>query len=105
MERRVVMNKKLGGAALTSLALALLACAPAIGAGGARLTFPAKDDTTVVEGTLVEARCYLNTGAIAGNHTFCAFWSARANLPLAVLTPRQELIFLTSSPGKLADQV
>jgi hypothetical protein len=87
------------------LGLLVTGCAAAIGAGGEMLTFRVPDDTTMVEGTLVEARCFLNTGAIAEDHTFCAFSGARANLPLAIVTARGDLVFLTSAPAKLSAHV
>jgi len=68
--------------------------------GGKPLTFPAQQ--AEVGGTLIEARCYFNTGAIGGDHTYCAFMSAKANLPLGVYTDRGEFVFLTSTPSRLA---
>lgn len=82
-------------------ALTTAACAP-VGVGGKALTFPAPSCAETVEGILLEARCYFTTQAMAGDHAFCGFSSALANLPLLVLTPKREVVFLTNQPAQLA---
>lgn len=60
---------------------------------------------TPLIGRLVEARCYFETGAIADHHTYCAFRSAQANLPLGVLTDDGRFVYLAHVPSTLADHV
>jgi hypothetical protein len=85
--------------------LVLSACAAtsARSPGGAPLAFAGGPEE--VRGRLIEARCFYNTGATGDDHTFCAFMSAKANLPLGVLTADNELILLTTAPEPLAEHV
>jgi hypothetical protein len=89
------------------LAMLLAGCVTASrpGPGGPEVTFSSMRNVSVVEGRLVEARCYFNTGAIDGDHTYCAFSSARANLPLVLLTPTGEIVYLSGAAARLADYV
>jgi len=57
---------------------------------------------TEIQGTLVETRHYFETGAIGDDHTFCAYLSALAELPVGVLTEDGRLVMLTSRPSRIA---
>ncbi len=96
------MNRRYFATALLSLTMA--ACAP-VGAGGRALTFAPPSRAETVEGTLLEARCYFTTQAQADDHTFCGFSAALANLPLFVLTPKRDVVFLTSPPAQMSSAV
>lgn len=89
-----------------ALALALLAAGCAGGQparrGEAR---QAADQYDQVEGTLIEARHYFDTGAIGEDHTLCAELSARAELPLGVLTRDGVVVMITAQPSRLAAYV
>lgn len=61
--------------------------------------------STEVQGTLVEVRHYFETGAVGDDHTFCAYQSALAELPLGVLTDAGTLVMLTSRPSRIAAYV
>jgi hypothetical protein len=63
------MNKAIALGALLTLG----ACATPTAAGGRALTFH-EGEVTTLEGTLVEARCYLNTG-------WCSSRAPRAGSP------------------------
>jgi hypothetical protein len=68
--------------------------------------FPAFDSRRrELQGTLVEARHYFDTGAIGDDHTLCAELSARAELPLGILTREGTVVMLTSRPSQLAAHV
>lgn len=58
-----------------------------------------------VQGTLVEARHYFDTGAIGGDHLLCAEFSARAELPVGLLTREGTVVMLTGRPSRLAAYV
>lgn len=94
---------KHGRTGLCLLVLMLSACAP-VGIAGRELTFPGNRSTRI-EGQIIEARCYLTTSSVAADHTYCAFRSARGNLPLGLLTDDGHLLFLTEAPSRLADLV
>jgi hypothetical protein len=86
---------------------ALLAAGCARATTGARHSGPATFHTRTAEiqGTLVEARDYFDTGAVGGNHTFCAYLSALAEQPLGVLADDGSLVMLTSRPSRIAAHV
>jgi hypothetical protein len=86
-----------------SLALAGCASAPRSAPGGQTLTFSGGDQE--IAGTLIEARCYFNTGATGGDHELCAFLSAKVDLPLGILTDDGAFVLVTSAPSQLASYV
>jgi hypothetical protein len=61
--------------------------------------------STEVQGTLIEIRHYVETGAVGDDHTFCAYQSALGELPLGVLTADGTLVVLTSRPSRIAAHV
>lgn len=58
-----------------------------------------------IQGTLVEVRHYLETGAIGGAHTLCAFVSALGEAPLGIVEDDGTLVLLTSQPSRIAPHV
>ncbi|HEX2691700.1 MAG TPA: hypothetical protein VHN14_34055 [Kofleriaceae bacterium] len=90
-------------ASIMAIALLAAGCAgsmPQPRGTGAFTTQPA-----AVQGTLVEARHYLEAGVIGGDHTFCAYQSALAGAPLGVVTGDGRLVMLAGRPGQLAAYV
>lgn len=89
--------------------LALAVCAscgsarPRLAAGGPDT--PYSTEMQEIQGILIEARCYFNTGATGGQHSLCAFRSAKANLPIGILTSDGEFIFITETPNEYAGYV
>lgn len=59
--------------------------------------------SVTVQGTLTEARCYFATGAVGGDHQYCAFISMKANLPVGILTEDGEFVYLVVAPDRLAE--
>jgi hypothetical protein len=90
---------------LVLLALLTTGCAGSM--TSARRTGEEAFDTrrAEIQGTLVEARHYFETGAIGDDHTYCAYCSALDELPLGVLTADGTLVMLTSRPSRLAAHV
>lgn len=58
--------------------------------------------TGPIEGTLAEARCYFTTGEVGGKHAYCAFMSMRANLPVGVITDKNEFVYVDADSKRLA---
>src|SRR5215510_6607711 len=58
-----------------------------------------------IHGTLVEVRHYLETGAVGGAHTLCAFLSALGEAPLGIVEDDGTLVMLTSRPSRIAPHV
>ena len=69
------------------------------------MTFTRASHQDTVEGQLVEARCYFNTGATGGDHTYCAYSASRANLPLIIVGDAGQVTYVIEVPAVLADQV
>ncbi len=59
--------------------------------------------TQVIEGILLDARCYFAAGAGGGDHTYCLFDSLASNLPAGILTDRGEFYYLAIESSKLAE--
>lgn len=55
-----------------------------------------------VAGKLVDARDYCTTKATGGDHEFAVFSAMKANLPAAILTADNKLIYLSVPSQKLA---
>jgi len=90
-----------------ALAIAL-AIAPIAGCAGAMTRTHGHSDGETeargseIQGTLVEARHYLEMGAVGDSHTLCAYLSALAEAPLGVLEEDGRLVLLTSRPSRIA---
>lgn len=81
---------------LLGLLLSTVACASfSTGNGGA-------SRKSIVEGILLDARCYFAAGAEAGDHTYCLFDSLASNLPAGILTDRGDFFYLTIESSMLA---
>jgi hypothetical protein len=92
---------------MRTVALLSLLTASCAGSLGARKgVTPAFDSQrSEVQGTLIELRHYFDTGAIGGDHVLCAESSARAELPVGVLTRSGTVVMLTSRPSRMATYV
>jgi hypothetical protein len=87
-------------------AIVLSSCQARVGAGGPGLSLggagaPARS----LSGRLTDARCYFNTNAIGGDHQYCAFMSARANLPLIFVADDGRYSFVVNRPSALSQFV
>jgi hypothetical protein len=89
---------------LVLLALLTTSCAGPI-AGARRGAEAFKTRSAEIEGTLVEVRHYFETGAVGDDHTFCAYLSALAEIPVGVLRTDGTLVMLTSRPSRVAAHV
>jgi hypothetical protein len=105
MVPEAVMSRLSMGAALGALVI-LSGCQAREGVAGAPSSpSSAGAPMHVFAGRLTDARCYLNTSAVGGDHEYCAFMSARADLPLIFLPDSGGYFFVTNRPSALATVV
>jgi hypothetical protein len=96
------MNRRVLGATFAASFL-LSSCQGRVGAGGPALSLGGEGKPArAFAGRLTDARCYFNTKAVGGDHEYCAFMSARANLPLVFLADEGGYSFVTNRPSALS---
>lgn len=87
-----------------ALALPLFSCQAHIPVNGPQ--FALSDSAgKPVSGTLTDARCYFNANAIGGDHQYCAYLSARANLPLLFIDSEGHYSLVVNRPADFAEYV
>jgi len=89
---------------LVWLALLTTSCAGSM-TGAAKGPAAFKTRSAEIDGTLVEVRHFLETGAIGDDHKFCAFLSALSEMPVGVLRQDGTLVILTSRPSRVAAHI
>lgn len=75
------------------------------GAAGGQPFALASSSSDEMTGTLTDARCYFNAKAIGGDHQYCAYLSARANLPLLFIAADGKYSLVVNRPEDFAEYV
>lgn len=90
---------------LVLLAVLTTSCAGSLAGTRKGIAEPFDTRPAEIEGTLLEVRHFFETGAIADDHTYCAYLSSLAEMPVGVLTKDGRLVILTSRPSQIAAHV